>query len=375
MKKTLIITMEFPPQVGGIATYVSDLAMALPPEDVVVLAPTDKNAQDSYPFKVYRKKLLSKWFWPHWLSTFFTVWNMIRKKKIELVIIHHILPMGYVAMLVKWLLRRPYLIFSHGTDIAAASRKPWKRIMVKKICKHSAQIICNSESLKRRFLFRFPENQSKTTVVYPCPDQMFFNHTLANTDTTIIDTLAINGRQTIISVARMVEGKGFPHLVNIMKRVADRVPTVAWLIIGTGPKLPEIIAMVQKNSLQNIVRFIGEIPHHELPAYFQASTIFTLLTHPDNGQEEGLGLVFLEAAASGLPCLAGKSGGVEEAVINGQTGLVFDVYQNQTGIVDALVFWLENPSVAKQMGLAGQARMRAEFNWPTQIAKLAPWLD
>ena len=373
MKKTLIITMEFPPQVGGIATYVSDLAMALPAENVVMLAPPDKNANDSYPFKIYRKKLLSKWFWPHWLITFFTVWKIIRKEKIQVIIIHHVLPMGYVAMLIKWFLRRPYLIFSHGTDIAAASRKPWKRSMVKKICKNSAQIICNSESLKRRFLFRFPENQNKTTVVYPCPDQMFFNST-SGADATIIDKLAINGRKTIISVARMVDGKGFPHLVNVMKKVADRVPTVAWLIIGTGPKLPEVIEMIQKNSLQNIVRFIGEIPHNELPAYFQASTIFTLLTHPDNGQEEGLGLVFLEAAAAGLPCLAGKSGGVEEAVTNGVTGMVFDVYQNQAGIVDALVFWLENPATAKQMGLAGQTRMRNEFNWPKQVAKLEPWL-
>lgn len=374
MKKILIITMEFPPQVGGIATYVSDLAMALPPESVVVLAPQDKTAQDSFPFKIYRKKLLSNWFWPHWLSTFFIVWKIIRQEKIQTLMIHHILPMGYVAMLVKWFFKKPYLIFSHGTDIAAASRKPWKRLMVKKICKNAIQIICNSESLKRRFLFRFPENQTKTTVVYPCPDQMFFKPP-TGADETIIDTLAINGRKTIISVARMVEGKGFPHLVTVMKQVADQVPNVAWLIIGTGPKLPEIIAQVQKNSLQNIVRFIGEIPHHELPAYFQASTIFTLLTHPDNGQEEGLGLVFLEAAAAGLPCLAGKSGGVDEAVINGKTGLVFDVYQNQKAITDALVFWLNNPDIAKQMGKAGQARMRAEFNWPTQIAKLAPWLD
>ncbi len=374
MKKTLIITMEFPPQVGGIATYVSDLAMALPPESVVMLAPVDKNVQDSYPFPVYRKKLLSKWFWPHWLCTFFTVWNIVRKEKIQTIVIHHILPMGYVAMLIKWFLRKPYLIFSHGTDIAAASRKPWKRMMVRKICKNSAQIICNSESLKRRFLFRFSEYQNKTTVVYPCPDEMFFN-LVPGADTTITDKLAISGRKTIISVARMVDGKGFPHLVQVMKKVADRVPTVAWLIIGTGPKLPEVIELIQKNSLQNIVRFIGEIAHDELPAYFQASTIFTLLTHPDNGQEEGLGLVFLEAAAAGLPCLAGKSGGVEEAVVNGQTGLVFDVYQNQAGIVDALVNWLENPSIAKQMGLAGQARMRAEFNWPKQVAKLAPWLE
>lgn len=357
MKKTLIITLEYPPQVGGIATYVHDLVKALPPDKTVVMVPR-----------------LSRWFWPRWLSLVWKVWRTVKKEKIEVVILHHVLPVGYAALLTNWLTKTPYLIFSHGTDIAAASRRPWKQLMVRMICRQAAEIVVNSESLKRRFLIKFNEYHDKTTVVYPCPNEIFLQPAKPEALADISNRLAIGGRQVILSIARMVDGKGFPHLVRVIKEVADQVPNIAWLIIGTGPKLAEIIDLVQKNSLQNIVRFIGEVPHDELPAYFQASTIFSLLTHPDNGQEEGLGLVFLEAAASGLPCIAGKSGGVEEAVLNGQTGLVFDVYQDQAAITQGFIHLLSNPELAKRFGQNARDRITAEFNWKNQLAALDAWL-
>ncbi|OGH64360.1 MAG: hypothetical protein A2821_03240 [Candidatus Magasanikbacteria bacterium RIFCSPHIGHO2_01_FULL_41_23] len=353
MKKILMVTLEFPPMVGGIATYVDDFVHALPPENVIVLAPPTK--------------LLARWFWPRWLLLAWRVFLIIKKEKIEVVIIHHILPVGYAALIARWLTRVPYIIFSHGTDIAAASRHAWKRLMVRLICNSAEQIVMNSESLKRRFLIKFNDYESKTKVIYPCPNDIFFKPVSQEKIREIKSHLAIGGRQVILSVARMIDGKGFPHLVRVIKDVADQVPNITWLIIGTGPKLAEIIDLVQKNSLQNIVRFIGEIPHSELPAYFQASNVFTLLTHPDNGMEEGLGLVFLEAAGSGLPCIAGKSGGVEEAVVHGQTGYVFDVYQNQKAITEALVSLLKDPSLATRLGQHGQARIRSEFNWKNQL--------
>ena len=374
MKKILIITLEFPPQVGGIATYVQDFAAALPPDNIVVLAP--KSTQpDNYPFKVIRKKLLARFWWPRWLKLTWHVLRIIKKENIEIILLHHVLPVGYAALIACWIKKIPFIIFSHGTDIAAASRRPWKRLMVKMVCRSAEQIVMNSESLKRRFLIKFGQFRTKIAVVYPCPNKIFSEPVPATQINDIANRLAIGGRKVILSVARMVDGKGFPHMVRVIKEVADQVPNITWLIIGTGPKLAEIIDLVQKNSLQNIVRFVGEIPHSDLPNYFQASTLFALLTHPDNGQEEGLGLVFLEAAASGLPCIAGKSGGVEEAVVNGQTGFVFDVYQNQKSISEGIVSLLTNESLAKRLGQAGKERILAEFNWKNQLSGLDQWLN
>lgn len=374
MKKILIITLEFPPQVGGIATYVQNLAAALPAENTVILAP----AAAGEPLKstlngstVYRHRLLSHWMWPHWLLLYWQTRRIIKLEKIELILLHHILPVGYVAVLAKLFFGIPFLIFSHGTDIAAASRRPWKRRMAHFICTKAAQIVCNSDSLARRFKLNFSEFSDKVSVVHPGPEAAFFAPKNPEAVNAIAERLAIAGRPTIMTVARMVDGKGLPHLISVIKKVADQVPSLAWLIIGTGPKLPGIITEVQKNDLQNIVRFIGEVPHNELPNYFGASTIFALLTHPDNGSEEGLGLVFLEAAAAGLPCIAGKSGGVEEAVIHGQTGFVFDVYRDQAAIVAAMIELINNPTLAQKLGAAGQERMRTEFNFTNQVNTLA----
>lgn len=375
MKKTLIITLEFPPQVGGIATYVANLATALDPENTVLLAPFSKTPDPQTTYTLIRKKMLSRWFWPHWLKLTWQVIRIIKKEKIKIVLLHHVLPVGYAARIAKFFTGTPYIIFSHGTDIAAASRRPWKRRMVKMICRNAEQIICNSESLARRFSLSFSEFSNKVGVIYPGPDQIFFAPPNQAKVSALAERLAIAGRPTIISVARMVDGKGFPHLVKIIKKVADHSPSLAWIIIGTGPKLNEVLDLVQKNSLQNIVRFMGEVPHEELPDYFHASTVFALLTHPDNGFEEGLGLVFLEAAAAGLPCIAGKSGGVEEAVIHGKTGYVFDTYQDSNAAADTLFDLTTNPELAKQLGQAGQERVKTEFNFKNQIQKLAPWLE
>lgn len=380
MKKTLIITLEYPPQVGGIATYVKNLATSLSLENTVVLAPSLKHdeeasAESVSQVKIIRANLLSNFVWPHWLKLYWQVRKIVKQEKIELLMVHHVLPVGYIALLIKFFHNVPYLIFSHGTDIAAASRKPWKRRMVKIICKHAWQIITNSESLARRFKLNFSEFSNQVTVLYPGPEKIFFDSADQPTVTAIAEKLAIAGRPTIISVARMVDGKGFPHLTRIIKQVADKAPSLSWLIIGQGPKLPEIVTEVQKNNLQNIVRFIGEVPHDQLPNYFHTSTVFALLTHPDNGFEEGLGLVFLEAAATGLPCVAGKSGGVEEAIVHGKTGFVFDVYRDQAAIVESLLLLITDPQLAQRMGAAGRERVSTEFNFANQIKKLQSFLN
>ena len=122
-------------------------------------------------------------------------------------------------------------------------------------------------------------------------------------------------------MARLVEGKGYPHLIRLLPEILNKIPNIVWLVIGDGPKKKAIMDLVQKYSLQNIVRYLGEVPYQNLPLYYQSADLFVLLTHKDEQSEEGWGTVFLEAGASGLPVVAGRVGGVEEVVANLQTGL------------------------------------------------------
>jgi len=381
MKKTLIISLEFPPQIGGIATYVHDMAKALDPAQTLVLAPPMKDSQEWDEAQAYRiirhDFFYPKFIWPRWLKLLKLVKQIVRAEGIELIMVHHILPVGTVALRILKSLGVPYIIFSHGTDMVMASSVPRKKKLASLIGKNSLQVIANSENLKTRLLEKFPELAPKTSVLYPCPDADFLIPPPAEELETLTHMFALEGKQVILTVSRFAEGKGFPHLLRVMPDILARVPHLVWMIIGDGEdaKRNEILKEIQTRNLQNIVRFVGQVPHQELKKFYYLANLFVLLTHPDNGMEEGLGLVFLEASATGKPVVAGRSGGVEEAVINGQTGLVLDVIGEPQTIVDSIVNLIQNPQAARELGMNGQNRIKAEFNWETQLSLLKPWIE
>jgi phosphatidylinositol alpha-1,6-mannosyltransferase len=280
--------------------------------------------------------------------------------------VHHVLPSGYVALLLKKMLKVPYIVFFHGTDLALAARNAWKRKMTKKIINGAEKIIFNSEYKKRKFLSLFEDYAGKSVVSYPCPADIFLQPVSLPEIESLRSSLALEGRKVLISVGRFVEGKGFPHLIRLLPSIAEKVSDLCWVLIGEGQKKAEMMDMIQKNNLQSIVRYAGEVSNVELPKYFALANVFALLTHADEGMEEGFGLAFLEAAAGGLPVVAGRSGGVPEAVLHSETGLLVDV-QNSEQVIEAIVLLLNNRDYARRLGEAARERILTEFNFKHQI--------
>lgn len=377
MKKILIITLEFPPHLGGIATYVRYFSESLLNNEVVILAPKyhgDKEYDKTLKVKVIRKNpYFPRFFWPRWLRLFWQVLWIARREKIDIIYLHHVLPTGYVAWLIKKIKKIPYLIFSHGTDIEMGTKSPWKRKMLRFVCKEAEQVIFNSESLRQRLLKILPEFENKSTVLYPCPEKMFYENPLPEELDKLRTQYALNGKKVMVTIARMEEGKGYPHLLRVFQKLLDRIPNLVWVIIGDGPKKEWFIKEMQKKNLQNTIRFIGEMSHTELKKYYHLADLFVLLTHPDEGHEEGLGLVFLEAAACGIPVVAGKSGGVEEAVLNGETGIVVDIFKGDKIIIDSIVDLLQNKEFSARLGQQARERMKAGFQWEQQLKVIEKW--
>ncbi|MBI4992790.1 MAG: glycosyltransferase family 4 protein [Candidatus Magasanikbacteria bacterium] len=376
--KKLIITMEFPPQIGGIASYTHQFASALKPEEVVILASKHKQAKEfdaNCAFKVVRHNFyFPPFIWPRWLKLFWHVFWLARKEKIDIIYLHHVLPVGYVARLIKKFLHTPFLIFSHGTDVLLASRSNWKKNRMRSVVNQVEAIIFNSASLRQRFLRVWPEFADKSLVLYPCPDDDFYQAPAGDVIDKLKSQYALEGKKVILTIARMDDGKGYPHLVRILSKVLEKVPNLVWLVIGDGPKCESILKEIQKNFLQNVVRYIGMVPHKELKQFYYLADLFVLLTHPDEGREEGLGLVFLESAAAGLPVIAGRSGGVEEAVLNGQTGLVVDIYQGDKIVADSIIELLKNEKYAKNLGMNARMRLEADFKWENQLKVIGRWV-
>ena len=377
MKRTLIITLEFPPTIGGIATYIEKLTGQLNVNSVLVLAPEqkeDKNYDDRYPFKVIRKKLFfPKFIWPRWVKLLFIVKKIIKEYDIEAIHVHHILPVGYIAWYCKKYLNIPYIIFSHGTDISAAAKTKRKKKFATKVGINAEQIIVNSESLGIRLKNTFPLLADNVSVVYPCPDDDFKIKPKESEINKLRSKLSLEGKKVLLSVGRLADGKGFPQLIRYMPTILEHFPNLVWIIVGTGPKQKILLDMIKKKNLHNIVRFIGDIPHAEIKKYYYLADLFVLLTHPDEGREEGLGLVFLEAAAAGTPIIAGKSGGVEEAVIDGKTGLVVESY-NEANVVKAIKKLLDDTEYAKKLAKSGKQRINTEFNSEEKLKQLQKWL-
>ena len=379
MKKMLLATLEFPPHIGGIASYVHQFANAFAPEKMVVYAPKQKESIEfdkTQSYKIIRKRpLTAPIVWPRWIRTVFQFKSIVQKEKIEIIAVNHVLPLGYAAWWMKKRKHIPYIIISHGTDIVYATRSTWKKYWLKKIVRDSDQVLFNSESLKRRFLEQMPEFESKCTVVYPWPDEIFSTPPAVEKIEMLRRTLALQGKKVVLSVGRLDEGKGFPHMIRIFDDILRQEPHAVWVLVGDGPKGKELLKEIQDRSLQNVVRYVGAVPHEELPVYYYLADMFVLLTHPDNGREEGLGLVFLEAAAAGLPIIAGKSGGVSEAVIDGETGRLLDVYHEAHKVVDTVCELLSDKERGKILGNAGKKRIEEIFNWKTQLEKIKPWVS
>lgn len=373
MQKTLIITLEYPPQIGGVASYTYNLAKALSAEDVVVYAPKMAGAEEwdkKNPWKTIRSNPYFFFFWPRWFKMFLDVWRLVKKEKIEQIYVHHALPVGYVAYLIKKIKKVPYVVFFHGTDLVVGSK--YKKNKLKKVCLGAEKVVVNSEFLKHEFVNNFEDLKKEVVVIHPCPDDIFLNRIPETELKKIKSKLALEGKKVIITVARMSEGKGYPHLIRLLPKILEKVPNLVWLIVGDGPKKKQIIDDIQKNYLQNVTRFIGHVPYTELPKYYQIADALVLLTHSDESAgQEAWGTAFMEAAACGIPAIAGRSGGVEEAVQNLVTGVVVDVYKDQS-IINAIADLMKQTDYAKQMGMAGRERVLKEFTWEKQLEKLYP---
>lgn len=378
MKRILIITLEHPPQIGGIASYVHQSACALAKKATVfVYAPVNGNTKEydaSLPYTIIRMKPLAPaYIWPRWLRLLVQIKSIVTQHKIQCIFLHHILPVGYVAWIIKKIYKIPYVIFSHGTDVLLATKKKKKKTTI--VASAADAIVFNSKSLQERFLAVLPVFKEKSIIVYPCPDDIFYEYQDLQVIKKIQSQYALEGKKVLISVGRFELGKGFEHIISILPFLLEKIPNIVWILIGSGTQQSQFMKKIQEQKLQNIVRFLGEVPHNDIPPFLAASDAFVLLTHPYNGAEEGIGLVFLEAQAAKIPVIAGKSGGVEEAVLHEQTGLVVDVTtQHGQNVIDAIVRVLTDDAYAETLATNGQNRMRQEFDWNEQLKKLGPWL-
>jgi phosphatidylinositol alpha-1,6-mannosyltransferase len=184
----------------------------------------------------------------------------------------------------------------------------------------------------------------------------------------------LSDRPTIVCVSRLVQRKGQDTLIRALPGVIRRVPGAALLLVGGGPDMPRLQRLAASTGVADDVVFTGSVPAEELPAHYAAGDVFAMPCRTRFGgiDVEGLGIVYLEASATGLPVVAGTSGGAPDAVTDGETGYVV---RNSADLTTRLVQLLSDPEQARAMGRRGRDWVERDWQWDTLAARLIDLLS
>ena len=329
--------------VGGVANYLKDVCRTLGKDNCLVCGPN----------------ILARFFWPKWLPTLFRARKIIREKKVDMVLISHILPMGYLALIYKKIFGIPYIVFTHGMDIVNPRENKWKTFWMKKIIKNARGVVANSEFTRAEIL-KLGAKKEKTAVVYPCPNRNIKVLRFKG---------GFQGKKVILSVGRLVKRKGVDKVIEAMPKILESAPEAVYFIVGKGPYKEELLELKNKLNLGDSVIFAEDTRDEEMNFFYASSDIFAMPSRRMGGDVEGFGIVYLEAALFGKPSVAGNAGGAPEAVLNGVTGLVVNP-DSAEEIAGAIIKLLKDDTLRAQMGEAAKNRAMSEFVFEKQMEKI-----
>lgn len=362
MKKTLLVTLDFYPNVGGIAGYWEKLSACMNPLQWIVCAPMlpSQTREHSTPYRIYRGPFLSTYTYPRWLPLFLLLLNIIQKEQITHLIVGQVLPVGTVVLLLTRFVRIPYTVSCHGMDILLPLLHTRKKFLVRSILKKAHSIIVNSEFTGTRLL-DYGIDRNRVHIVYPCP-------VIVPTDNSVPQDVS-HDEPLILSVARLTNRKGHEYILAALPELIPLFPRLIYVIVGDGPNRAQLEEYVRIHGLSDHVRFVGTPDRAQTGKWFAQCTLFAMTPHDLPGDQESFGIVYLEANAFGKPVIGTRCGGIPEAVIDGVTGLL--VEQEQSGAIrQAIQYLLRNPAYAVSLGTQGRARVVREFQWHIQAQKL-----
>ena len=374
--RRLLITLGFPPAVGGMQRYLYQRFQAVGGSQIIVLAPQtvgwrEFDAQQLFP--IYRwsgflgQAPVIKRFLQLTLPLFHAL-SLYHRQGFDWIECGQALPVGLIALFFKKALGIPYLIWAYGNDILRPQRYPFLKKLLRLVLRNADAIVTISENTKREIV-RLGLAPEKVTVIHPSVDSQRFHPQIDSS--AIVARHHLQEKNVVLTIARLVERKGIDVVIKAMPMVLEAIPNVVYLVIGLGPYKGKLERLARDLGLEGRVIFVGHVSDEELPLYYCACDVFVLVsrTLTDKGEMEGFGIVYLEAGACGKPVVAGRGGGVEEAVEDGVTGLLVDPL-DVGEIAEAIVRILKDKELAKRLGENGRKKAMKQPDW--SALKIAP---
>lgn len=368
-KKVLLVTNDLGPRAGGIETFVLGLIEGLPKNSLIIYTSSQKGdkAFDAQLLEKFGAAVIrdrAKMLLPTPRVTRKVV-KILKQAQIKNVWFGAAAPLALMAGKLRSEGASNIVALSHGHEVWWA-KIPILKGLLKKIIKDVDHLGYLGDFTKGE-IAKISNQPQKFLQIAPGIDTEHFAPRKARVD--LIEKYRLEGRRVIVSVGRLVHRKGQDELVKAMPKILEQFPDAILLFVGEGPIKQMLFNSAKQLGVLPKVVFAGRVSHHDLPDYICLGEIFAMPVRSRfSGLEvEGLGIVYLEASACGLPVIVGNSGGTVDAVLDKKTGLLVDGTKSDQ-IAQSICELLANPERAKQMGQAGR-------DWVIKNWQLSNWSE
>lgn len=369
----LLLTELFLPTKGGTAVWAAEVYKRLGGKRIHIVTakvPGSEEVDVGHANTVHRLRLQRiPWLKPESLG----IYVSLTAKSLALAVtqrfqdIHAMraLPEGGVAWLVSRLTRKPLLIYAHGEELTGWGRGP-KYAVMRFVLRQADMVVANSD-FTRDELRSMGVRDRRIIVIYPGVDVQRFQPGLPYDDLKRQIDLATR-EKLILSVGRLSRRKGFDMVIRSLPGLLELGISVRYAIIGIGEDQEYLAKLAGEQGVADRVHFLGHVDMADLPRWYNACDVFVMPNRNINGDTEGFGMVYIEAAACGKPALAGRDGGTGSAVLDQQTGFRVDG-TSVAAVTNALARFLGDYKLTEEFGNRARERATKEFSWEEVACK------
>ncbi|GAB3223224.1 glycosyltransferase family 4 protein [Mycolicibacterium hippocampi] len=375
MSRVLLVTNDFPPRRGGIQSYLEALVTHLTGaggHTLTVYAPKWKGAPEydaaaaAAGYEIVRHQGTLMVPEP---SVALRMRRLIAERDINTVWFGAAAPLALLSPLARAAGAGRVIASTHGHEVGW-SMLPLARQALRRIGNDTDAVTYISSYTRGRFASAFGPAAALEHVPPGVDIDRFVPDEVARAQ--MRTRYRLGGRPVVVCLSRLVPRKGQDMLIRALPAIRERVPGTALVIVGGGPYRTTLTRLAHSFGVAEHVLFTGSVPGAELPAHHAMADVFAMpcRTRGAGLDVEGLGIVYLEASACGVPVVAGRSGGAPETVLDGQTGTVVDGW-DVGAIAAAVIDLLDSPRRAAEMGAAGRRWAVDNWQWHTQAQRLA----
>ena len=363
----LLVTNDFPPKVGGIQSYLWELWRRLPPSETTVLTTPFAGAAAWDAEQAFRVERVPERVLVPTRSLRRRIDALADEVDARVVLLDPALPVGWLGPS----LQRPYGVVVHGAEVTIPGRVPWARAALRRVLV-GASLVVAAGGYPADEAARAAGRPLPTVVIPPGVDVERF-HPLCAADRAVARARfgVAPGQTVVLGLSRLVPRKGFDVLIRAAAQLAVTRPDLVVLLAGSGRDRARLERLARR--LGAPVRFLGRVPDDDAADLHASADVFAMVCRNRwfGLEQEGFGIVFLEAAAAGVPQVAGDSGGAHEAVLDGVTGTVVTRPASVRQVARALASLLDHPDRRRLLGDAARRRVTAELTYDVLARRLA----